>query len=56
MSAEAVIVADIRALCASGMTLEKIAAGLTERGVQTRTGRSTAWTHQAVARIAARLP
>ncbi len=52
--AEQAVIADIRGMRSNGMKLEKIAAALTKRGVPTKTGRSTAWTHQAVARILGR--
>lgn len=52
--AEQAVIADILALRANGMKLEKIAAALTERCVPTKTGKSAAWTHQAVARIVRR--
>ena len=48
---EQAIIADIRAMRSRGMKLQKIADALTEQGVPTKTGRSRAWTHQAVARI-----
>ncbi|MFH1109896.1 MAG: recombinase family protein [Planctomycetota bacterium] len=49
--AEQAVIADIRAWRAAGRTLERIAAALTDRGVPTKTGKSSEWTHQAVARI-----
>jgi site-specific DNA recombinase len=49
--AEQAIIAEIRTMRAAGMKLEPIAAALTDRAVATKTGRSTNWTHQAVARI-----
>jgi hypothetical protein len=49
--AEQAVIADIRAMRADGWTLEKIAAALSARFVPTKTGKSAAWTHQAVARI-----
>ena len=38
----------------AGKTLAKIAGALTKRSVPTKTGRSSRWTHQAVARILSR--
>ena len=37
------------------MTLEAISDVLIERGIPTKTGKSTRWTHQVVARILGRL-
>ena len=51
---EQAVIADIQAMRAAGTSLPKIAATLTERGVPTKTGRSTRWSHQACARILAR--
>lgn len=51
---EQAIIEDIRAMRRRGLTLVRIAAELTERGVPTKTGKSVAWSHQAVARILAR--
>ncbi len=51
---EGAVIAEIRAWRAAGRTLERIAAALTDRGVPTKTGKSSEWTHQAVARILAR--
>jgi len=51
---EQAVIAGIRAWRAAGRTLERIAADLTARGVPTKTGKSTAWTHRAVARIVRR--
>jgi len=48
---EQAVIAEIRAWRAAGRTLERIAAALTDRGVPTKTGKSSEWTHQAVARI-----
>ncbi len=45
------IIDDIRTMRQSGSTLAKIADTLTTRGVTTKTGKSSRWTHQAVARI-----
>ena len=53
-SAEQAVIADIRAMRAGGMRLQRIARALTTRGVPTKTGRSDRWSHQAVARIIAR--
>jgi len=50
-TAEQAVIADIRSMRSRGLTLKKIAAELTGRGVPTKTGKSTNWTHQAVARI-----
>lgn len=52
--AEQAVIAGIQTMRAGGMTMPKIAAALTERGVPTKTGRSVWWTHQAVARILSR--
>jgi len=49
--AEQTVIADIRAMRVAGKTLMAIAHKLTARGVPTKTGKSTHWTHQAVARI-----
>jgi DNA invertase Pin-like site-specific DNA recombinase len=49
--AEQAVIRDIRAMRAGGMKLKQIAAELTARGVPTKTGKSSQWTHQAVARI-----
>ena len=49
--AEQAVIADIRSRRAEGWTLERISAALTARTVPTKTGKSAAWTHQAVARI-----
>ena len=51
---EQAVIDEIRAWRSLGRTLERIAAVLTNRGVPTKTGKSSAWTHQAVARIARR--
>ncbi len=51
--AEQTVLIDIRAMRRRGLKLKQIAAELSERGIQTKTGRS-AWGHQAVARILAR--
>ena len=48
---EQAVIQDIRAMRSKGLTLERIAEALTERGVHTKTGKSQRWTHQAVARI-----
>ena len=52
--AEQTVVADIRAMRDSGATLKRIADELTERQIPTKTGKSSRWTHQAVARILGR--
>ncbi len=52
--AEQAVIADIQAMRSRGMKLVKIADTLTARFVPTKTGRSTRWTHQAVARILSR--
>ena len=48
-NSEQVVIRDIQTMRASGMTLEAIADALTERGEPTKTGKSSRWTHQAVA-------
>ena len=53
-TAEQTVIADIRSMRSRGMTLKKIAAELTDRGVPTKTGKSPHWSHQAVARILGR--
>ncbi len=45
------VVRDIRAMREAGKTLKAIAGALTERGVPTKTGKSSRWSHSAVARI-----
>jgi len=52
--AEQAVIGEIRTMRAARWTLERIAAALTDRGVPTKTGKSAAWTHQAVARIVGR--
>ncbi len=52
--AEQAVIQDIRAMRSRGMTLEAIAKTLTTRDIPTKTGKSSRWTHQAVARILAR--
>ena len=54
--AEQAVIQDMRAMRAAGNSLPKIAATLTERGVPTKTGRSSQWSHQVVARILGRCP
>ncbi len=49
--AEQAIIADIQTMRSRGMKLARIADTLTDQGVPTKTGRSSRWTHQAVARI-----
>ncbi len=51
---EQAVIADVRAMRARGMKLQQIANTLTRRGVPTKTGKSSRWTHQAVARILSR--
>ena len=48
---ERAVITEIHDRRARGRTLQEIAIDLTERSVPTKTGRSTAWSHQAVARI-----
>ncbi len=48
---EQAVIADIRSMLSRGATLKKIADELTGRCVPTKTGKSTCWSHQAVARI-----
>ena len=48
---EHAVIRDMRAMKASRMTLREIAFALTERGVPTKTGKASRWTHSAVARI-----
>ncbi len=52
--AEQAVIADIRTRRSKGMTLEAIAKTLTTRDIPTKTGKSTRWTHQAIARIISR--
>ncbi len=52
--AEQAVIAVIRALRTKGRTLEAIAKTLTTRDIPTKTGKSSRWTHQAVARILSR--
>lgn len=49
--AEQAVIREIRSMRKLGRTLMAIAGELTARGVPTKTGRSTRWTHTAVARI-----
>ena len=49
--AEQAVIAKIPTMRAARLTLERIAAALTDQGVPTKTGKSERWTHQAVARI-----
>ena len=53
-ASEQVVIRDIQTMRERGMTLERIAEALTQRGVPTETGKSIRWTHQAVARILGR--
>ena len=48
---EHAVIRDMRTMKASGMTLREIALGLTERGVPTKAGKASRWTHSAIARI-----
>ena len=48
---EQAVIEDIRAMRGGGVVLTRIAAELTKRWIPTKTGKSDAWTHQAVARI-----
>ncbi len=48
---EQAVIAEIRSLRSNGLRLQQIARVLTSRGIPTKTGKSTRWTHQAVARI-----
>ncbi len=48
---EQAVIADIRSQRSTGRTLKRIAQELSSRTVPTKTGKSAAWTHQAVARI-----
>ena len=54
--AEQAVIRDIHAMRGEGMTLQRIAERLTERGVPTKTGRSKRWGHSAVARLLSRPP
>ncbi len=51
---EQAVISDIRSWRAAGWTLERIADELTARAVRTKTGKTSTWTHQAVARIVRR--
>lgn len=51
---EQAVIAEIQAMRRLGMKLQSIAKELTRREVSTKTGRSTRWSHQAVARILTR--
>lgn len=48
------IIGEIHAMRNQGVTLQRIAETLTDRGVPTKTGRSERWQHKTVARILAR--
>ena len=48
---EQAVIRDIKAMRSRGMKRKQIAGELTARGVPTKTGKSSHWTHQAVARI-----
>jgi DNA invertase Pin-like site-specific DNA recombinase len=52
--AEQAVIRAIKAMRSAGKKLKQIADALTECGVPTKTGKSTRWTHQAVARILSR--
>ena len=54
IEAEQAVIRDIRTMRSRGMKLQQIAETLTGRGVPTKTGKSSRWTHQAVARILSR--
>jgi DNA invertase Pin-like site-specific DNA recombinase len=54
IEAEQAVIREIRRMRSERMTLKTIADALTTRGVPTKTGKSTRWTHQAVARLLAR--
>ena len=51
---EQAVIQDIRAMRSKGRTLEAIAKTLTTRDIPTKTGKSSRWTHQAIARIISR--
>ena len=51
---EQAVIGEIRAMRAGGMRLQPIARTLSARGVPTKTGKSGAWSHQAIARILGR--
>jgi DNA invertase Pin-like site-specific DNA recombinase len=51
---EQAVIQDIRSMRSAGLTLEQIASALTRRTIPTKTGQSSRWSHQAVARIVAR--
>jgi DNA invertase Pin-like site-specific DNA recombinase len=51
---EQAVIAEIRVMRSTGMRLQSIARTLSARAVTTKTGRSAAWSHQAVARILTR--
>ncbi len=53
---EQTTLAEIRAMRSEGITLREIAYLLTDRKVPTKTGKSTRWTHSAIARILNRTP
>ncbi len=53
---EQAVIREIQAMRAGGMTLEAIADALTRRHEPTKTGKSSRWTHQVVARIVSRPP
>ncbi len=49
--AEQAVIREIRTMREAGKTLKAIANALTERAVPTKTGKSSRWSHSAVARI-----
>ncbi|MCH7840683.1 MAG: recombinase family protein [Planctomycetes bacterium] len=54
-SAEQAVIREIRAMRKGGASFRRIAEELTKQGVPTKTGKSSRWTHQAVARILDRM-
>ena len=52
--AETEVVEQIQAMRSEGMTLQRIAQDLTDRGIPTKTGRSVCWQHKTIGRILAR--
>ena len=51
---EQAVLCEIRAMRKRGLKLKQIAAELTKRGIRTKTGQSSHWSFQTVARILAR--
>ncbi len=51
---EQAVIKDIKAMRSRGMKLAQIASELTRCGIPTKTGKSSRWTHQVVARILSR--